>query len=106
MSRLNILTTPCRCLADSFGVQDSPHREHESLPAGIFTLQSTATRAGQRVDPRPSVILRRRHLRFDISAQLEAMERRVEGPLARVQRVVRDLPNAAGDAPPVIGTER
>src|SRR5688572_21886738 len=91
------LTSPA-----SFSVQNPSHREGKVLPTGTFHLQTPAAATRQLVDASAAVILRRLHLRLDISPHLQAMEGRIERPLAGVQPFARNLANAIRDAPAVI----
>src|SRR3954452_23860663 len=86
-------------------LQNPLHGKSELRPTGGLAVQTAATCGRQCVDSGAAVVLRRSHLGFDVAAQLEPMERRVQRALACIQPVARNLPDTVGDAPPVIGTE-
>src|SRR4051794_18765938 len=53
--------------------KDSLDGEHELLPMGVFRFQPTPTDTGERVHARSSVVLRWRHLGFNIATHFETM---------------------------------
>jgi hypothetical protein len=72
----------------------------------MFPLQSPAAGRGQRVDAGAPIVFRRDHFGTDVAVQFQTVKRRVQRSLTRIQSVPRDLSNAVGDAPTVIGSER
>src|SRR5213083_1688539 len=87
-------------------LQNPLHGKRELLPTGGLAVQTATTCWRQCVDSGAAVVLRRSHLGFDVAAQLEPMERRVQRALACIQPVTRNLPNTVGDTPAVVGAER
>src|SRR5262249_31476193 len=59
----------------SLRLEDSAHRQRELLPAAGFGLQTPAAGYGDGVDPCSPVVLRRLHLRPDVAAELQPVQR-------------------------------
>ena len=75
------------------------------LPGLGFLIETLTARAGNRVDPRPPVVLGGGHLGSDVAAHLEPVQRGIQRALARLQPILRYLLQPAGDAPAVVGAE-
>jgi len=65
-------------------LQDLRNGRGEPLPFAQFLFQLVASGAGKRIEPGPAIIVRSAPLGADPAALLQAMQRRVERPLANL----------------------
>src|SRR5687767_2563304 len=87
-------------------VEHALHRQCEVLPALALGFEPSLAGGRDRVDASPAIVLRGLHLRSDVAGELEPMEGRIERALAGDEALVRRLPDAVGDAPPVVRAHR
>jgi len=85
--------------------KDAPHRQRKRFPRLCFLVQVFSTSRCDRVDPRPPIVLRGRHLGGHLPAHLKTVKSRVERTLARFQAVLRHLLQPVGNAPAVVRAE-
>src|SRR5688500_16169625 len=93
------------CTARSGRAEDQLDGGRIPAPVRDLGLELPAAEGGEAVVSRAAVVLRDAPLVRHEAAVLEAQERRVDGALSHVERVVRHLLDALRDPPAVHGLE-
>src|SRR5215211_984915 len=74
------------------------NREDDALELVALGRELLASGGGERVVPRPAIVLRDAPLGFDVAVEEEALQRGIERALTDSQHVVRELAHSTADA--------
>src|ERR1043166_7668159 len=106
-ARMRVSAARAWCSMESaLGREDEPDRADESVPGRELLSQRASSGGGEPVVLRAPAVLGDAPLRIDPAPLLEPDERRVDGALPYLQRVLGELLDAVGESPSVHRRER
>src|SRR5690348_1711543 len=85
--------------------EDAPDGRHQPAPLAGLRSELPASLAGKRVETRLPIVLADAPLGLDPALIFEPLQSRIKRPMVDQQRILRSMPDGAGDPLPMLRPE-